>query len=141
MNLDDLTTHQVHQVARFYAAAAIATRGHSVEVVGPRTRLKVDGRVVQVLSRRRRGSPWQANVNRPVTEDAEAVVFVDLTGEVPDFYLAPASWVEEDVRAHHERWLAGVGGERPRNPDSEHTAISVERIECWHRRWDVLDGE
>jgi hypothetical protein len=64
MELDHLNTHQVHQVARFYAAAAIAARGHSVEVVGPMTRLKVDGRVVRVLSRRQPGSPWQANVNR-----------------------------------------------------------------------------
>jgi hypothetical protein len=138
MELDHLNTHQVHQVARFYAAAAIATRGHKVEIVGPMTRLKVDGRVVRVLSRRQPGSPWQANVNRPATEDAEAVVFVDLTGDVPDYYVAPASWVEQDVRTHHEQWLARIGGERPRNPDSDHTAVPVERLEQWHRRWDVL---
>lgn len=105
--------------------------------VGPRTRLKVDGRIVRVLSRRQPGSPWQANVDHP-TENAEAVIFVDLTGETPDFYVAPGPWVEEDIRTHHEAWLARVSGTRPRNPDSDHTAIPVERLQQWHQRRDVL---
>jgi hypothetical protein len=137
-DLDHLNTHQVHQVARFHAAAAAAARGHRVEVVGPRTRLSVDGRVVQVLSRRQPASPWQTSVHRPTVEDAEVVIFVDLTCETPDFYVAPASWVEEDVRTHHQAWLAAVGGARPRNPESEHAAITEERLQQWHRRWDVL---
>lgn len=66
------------------------------------------------------------------------MIFVDLTGQAPDFYVAPAHWVEEDVRTHHEAWLARVGGTRPRNPDSNHTAIPVERLRQWHQRWDVL---
>lgn len=60
MDLDHLNTHQVHQVARFHAAAAAAAQGHRVEIVGPRTRLKVDDRIVRVLpedSRGRRGRP------------------------------------------------------------------------------------
>lgn len=138
MNLDHLNTHQVHQVARFYAAAMVATQGHRVEIVGPRTRLSVDDRVVQLLSRRQPGSPWQANAEQPTVEDAEAVIFVDLTGEAPDFYVAPAAWVREDVHTHHAAWLARVGGTRPRNPESNHTAIPLERIQQWHHRWDVL---
>jgi hypothetical protein len=138
MSLNHLNTHQVPQVARFYAAAAAAARGHRVEIVGPRTRLQVDDRVVQVLSRRQSGSPWQADVEQPTVEDAEAVVFVDLTGEAPDFYVAPAAWVREDVRTHHAAWLVRVGGTRPRNPGSDHTAIPVERIQQWRHRWDVL---
>jgi hypothetical protein len=137
-DLDQLNTHQVHQVARFHAAAAAATRGHSVEVIGPRTRLSVDGRVVQILSRRQPASPWQTSVDRPTVEDAQVVIFVDLTGEAPDFYVAPASWVAEDVRAQHEAWLAAIGGARPRNPESEQAAIPVERLQQWHQRWDVL---
>lgn len=66
------------------------------------------------------------------------MIFVDLTGDTSDFYVAPAVWVEQDVRRHHDAWLASVGGKRPRNPDSDHTAISVDRIRQWHRRWDVL---
>lgn len=138
MNLNHLNTHQVHQVARFYAAAMAAAQGHKVEILGPRTRLAVDDLVAQVLSRRQPGSPWQANVNQPAVEGAEVVIFVDLTGEAPDFYVAPAPWVREDVRRHHAAWLAQVGGERPRNPASDHTAIPLERIQQWHHRWDLL---
>jgi hypothetical protein len=141
MDLGRLNTHQVHQVARFHAAAAVASRGHDVEVVGSRTRLSVDGRTVQVLSRRQPGSPWQVKVNAPVVHDAHAVIFVDLTGETPDFYVAPAEWVEHDVQRHYEAWLASVGGERPLNPSSDHTTVAVERIRQWHRRWDVLTPE
>ncbi|MET7400415.1 hypothetical protein ABZS66_43705 [Dactylosporangium sp. NPDC005572] len=141
MQLGHLNTHQVHQVARFYAAAAAASQGHQVEVVGARTRLLVDGRTVQVLSRRQAGSPWQANVNAPTVDGAHAVIFVDLTGDAPDYFVAPASWVEHDVRTHHAAWLASVGGTRPRNPTSDHTAIPVERIQQWQQRWDVLANE
>jgi hypothetical protein len=140
MDLDHLNTLQVHQVARFYAAAAAASRSHRVEVVGSRSRLSVDDRIVQVLSRRQPASPWQTDVNSPTVEDAEAVIFVDLSGETPDFYVAPASWVQEDVRSHHEAWLASVGGTRPRNPGSKHTAIPEARIKQWHQRWDVLEA-
>jgi hypothetical protein len=138
MDLNHLNTHQVHQVARFYAAAMATIQGHRVEMVGPRTRLSVDDHIVQVLSRRQPGSPWQTKADQPTVEDAEAVIFVDLSGETPDFYVAPASWVREDVRAHHAAWLDQVGGSRPRTPESDHTAIPVERIQRWHRRWDVL---
>lgn len=57
MDLGHLNTHQVHQVARFHAAAAAASQAHQVEMLGPRTRLLVDGRIVQVMSRRQPGSP------------------------------------------------------------------------------------
>jgi hypothetical protein len=93
MQLDHLSTHQVHHVARFSAAAAAAAQGFSVEVVGARTRLEVAGKVVQVLSRRQPGSPWQTKADSPTIDDATAVIFVDLTGEVPDFFVAPAAWV------------------------------------------------
>ena len=139
MDLGHLNNNQVHQVARFHAAAAVASQGYKVEVVGSRTRLSVDGRTVQVLSRRQAGPPWQAKVSAPTVENAHAVIFVDLTGETPDFYLAPADWVDRDVRQHHDAWLASVGGERPRNPASDHTVITVERIGQWHQRWDVLN--
>jgi hypothetical protein len=138
MELGHLNTHQVHSVARFYAAAATTTNGYRVTVVGPRTRLSVDDRTVQVLSRRLKDSPWQTKADRPVIDDAEAVIFVDLTGETPDFYIAPAQWVREVVKHDHALWLQSVGGARPRNQESDHTAVRLERIKEWHQRWDVL---
>lgn len=141
MNLGGLSTHQVHDFARFHAAAAaIANGSRHVQISGPRTRLTVDDRAVQVNSRRQPGSPWQVSAARPVVEDAVAAIFVDLTGDAPDFYIAPAQWVRTDVKRHFATWLESKGGVRPRNPDSDHTAIELDRIRQWHRRWDVLGG-
>ena len=141
MELSNLNNRQVHDFARFQAAAAALVKGCArVEVVGPQTRLLVDGRTVQVNSRRRPGSPWQFNAHRPVIDDAVAVIFVDLTGEVPDFYLAPAQWVHNDVTQHYQAWLNSKGGSRPRNPDSDHAAVEIDRIRQWHQRWDIVTG-
>lgn len=138
MDLNHLNTYQVHDVARFYAAAAAATQGHKVQIVGARGRLSIDDHTVHVVSRRRSKGDWQTRSHKRALHDAEVVIFVDLAGETPDFYVAPASWVREHVRAHHNAWLASVGGQRPRNPESNHAAISLDRIQQWHRRWDVL---
>lgn len=139
LDLSGLSTHQVHDFARFHAAAAALASGcHHVEVSGPRTRLTVDGRTAQVSSRRQPGSPWQVSAARPVVDDAVAVIFVDLVGDAPDFYVAPAQWVREDVKRHFATWLESKGGVRPRNPASDHAAIELDRIRQWHRRWDVL---
>lgn len=138
-DLRHLGNHQVHDYARFSAAAAALAHGHrDVHVAGPQTRLIIDDRIAQVSSRRQPGSPWQFNANRPVVQDAVAVIFVDLTRDYPDFYVAPAQWVRDDVKRHHEAWLESKGGVRPRNPASEHHALELDRIKQWHQRWDVL---
>jgi hypothetical protein len=48
--------------------------------------------------------------------------------------------VREIVQRHHNRWLESVGQVRPRNPDSDHTAIHLDCISRWHQRWDVLSA-
>jgi DNA-binding transcriptional regulator YhcF (GntR family) len=139
VNLSNLNNHQVHDFARFHAAAAaIANGSHRVKVSGPQTRLIVDDRTVQVSSRRQPGSPWQVSAAHPVVDDAVAVIFVDLSGDAPDFYIAPDEWVRTDVKRHFAAWLESKGGVRPRNPDSDHHAIELDRIRQWHQRWDVL---
>lgn len=135
MELGHLNTHQVHDFARFQAAAAALLNGcGTVQVTGRQTRLTVDGKTVQVSSRRLPGSPWQVNAHRPVVDDAVAVIFVDLTGDVPDFYIAPGPWVRADVKQHFAAWLESKGGTRPRNPDSDHAGVELDRIRQWHQR-------
>jgi hypothetical protein len=57
MELSQLNNHQVHDFARFHAAAAALASGcHSVQVTGRQTRLTIDGKTVQVSSRRLPGS-------------------------------------------------------------------------------------
>lgn len=138
-DLRHLGTHQVHDYARFSAAAAALAYGYrDVHVAGPQTRLLIDDQIAQVSSRRQPGSPWQINLNRPVVEDAVAVIFVDLTGDYPDFYIAPAQWVRDDVKRHHDAWLESKGGVRPRNPAADHHAVELDRIRQWRQCWDIL---
>ena len=128
MDLGGLNNHQVHDFARFHAAAAAPANGcRHVEVSGPQTRLTIDGRTVQVSSRRQPGSPGQVSAAHPVVDDAAAVIFVDLTGDVPDFYIAPAQWVRSDVKSHFATWLESRGGVRPRNPESDHSTVELDR--------------
>jgi hypothetical protein len=139
MELSQLNTHQVHDFARFHAeAAALANGCRTVQVTGRQTRLTVDGKTAQANSRRLPGSPWQLSASHPVVDDAVAVIFVDLTGTEPDFYIAPAQWVREDVKGQFANWLESRGGTRPRNPDSDHAGVELDRIRQWHRRWGVL---
>lgn len=143
LGLQRLDNQRVHAFARYTAAAAALANGYrDVHVVGPQTRLIIDDHIVQVIARRRPGSPWQFTLNRIVVNDAVAVILVDLTGSHPDFYIAPAQWVRDEVQRRHDEWLASKGGERPRNPDSDHAALEFDdAVRQWHRRWDVLSGD
>lgn len=141
LDLRRLGNRQVHDFARFSAAAAALANGYrDVQVVGPTTRLMADDRMAQVNSRRLPGSPWQFSINRIVVDDAAAVIFVDLTGDHPDFYIAPAQWVRDEVQRRYDRWLETKGGTRPRNPASDHATLELDQISRWHRRWGVLAG-
>ncbi len=91
MDLGGLNNHQVHDFARFHAAAALADGCRHVE-------------------------------------------------DVPDFYIGPAQWVRSDVKSHFATWLESRGGVRPRNPESDHSTVELDRIRQWHQRWDVLEG-
>jgi len=139
LDLRRLAKAKVHDFARFTAAAAALANGyHDVGVVGPHSRIIVDDHIAQVYSRRTPGSPWQPNLNRVVVDDAVAVIFVDLTGDHPEFYIAPAQWVRDEVERRHREFLKSHGGRRPRNPESPHTGVALDQISHWHRRWDLL---
>lgn len=77
-----------------------------------------------------------------VCDDAVAVILVDLTGDYPDFYIAPAQWVRDEVQRRYDGWLAIKGGRRPRNPASDHVTLELDdAVQQWHRHWDVLSGD
>jgi hypothetical protein len=65
-----LSHDQVHEVACFYAAAAVVTHGHRVKLVdeGRRYRLRMNGTLVQVPAQR--AGAWQvSDVARPLADD------------------------------------------------------------------------
>jgi hypothetical protein len=90
---------------RCSAAAALASACRTAQVTGHQTQLAVDSRTVQVSFQRLPGSFWQLNASRSVADPAVAVIFVDLTGTEPDFYIAPTKCVREDVKLHLANWL------------------------------------
>jgi DNA-binding transcriptional regulator YhcF (GntR family) len=140
LDLRRLDNHKVHAFARHTAAAAALANGYKdVHLDGPQTRLRIDDQTAQVIARRMPGAPWQFMINRIVVEDAVAVILVDLTGNHPDFYVAPAQWVRDEVQRRYDEWLASKGGRRPRNPASDHATLPLdESVQQWHRRWNVL---
>ena len=88
---------------------------------------------VQVAARRT--GDWQlSNVDRPVADRIVAVVFVDLTGDEPGFYVVPAGWLREYVKQHYAE-SHPAGKARPVNPQSRHSTVQLERIKRWDREW------
>ena len=137
MSLAKLNNDQVHAVAAFTSAAeAVIQTRRPVEVKPEerRYRLVVDGKLVQVFSRR--SGDWQlTDATQPLVPETDAVVFVDFSVEPTQFYPVPAAWFREDVAKRYAAHLARVGT-RPRNPDSRHHAVHTEHVAQWRGRWE-----
>ncbi|SFR05186.1 hypothetical protein SAMN04488564_102714 [Lentzea waywayandensis] len=140
-SLTKLSNDQVHAYAVYCAAAeAIRKTMLPVEVRSEprRYRLKVGGRLVQVFGKR--SDEWQlSDALKPLAPDTDAVVFVDLEGEHPEFYPVPADWFRHDVERRYTEYLARVGT-RPKNPDSRHYAVPPSHVVRWWDKWDVFSG-
>ena len=141
MKYQDLNNAQVHQVGIYMTAAEAVLKRCKVKVVaeGRRLRLRVNGKIVQVFTRR--SGDWQANAIQPISDDTEAVVFLDLAMDEPKFYVTPGKWLRDDVGTHYGDYLAAHGGTRRDNPDSRHHKVTTKRVSAWRNRWDVLGSE
>ncbi len=82
-NIKEPSNWQLHDHGRLIAAEAACNDG------APGVALMILAGTVQVAARRT--GDWQlSNVDRPVADRVVAVVFVDLTGDEPGFYVVPA---------------------------------------------------
>lgn len=88
---------------------------------------------------------WQTNIEttrpRPVALETRFVLFVSFgwqPGDMPKYWVAPATWVRRDVYEHHRKYLKAHGGVRPRTPDAMHHSIDPRRLAKWRDRWDLL---
>ncbi len=97
---------------------------------------------IQVKTKGPRSKVWQWNIEkaraeRQASED-DFLVLVDLQPSEPAYYIVRlrdfANWKVEV----HDAWLKGIGGRRPRTPDSPHTAIAVEDVEAGKDAWHIL---
>ncbi|MEX0781427.1 MAG: hypothetical protein WD557_02175 [Dehalococcoidia bacterium] len=65
-------------------------------------------------------------------------VFVSLTGDSPDYYVATLAEVQELVCLRYAAYLDKHGGIKPRNPRSFHHAIRIGDLTDWKNRWDLV---
>jgi hypothetical protein len=132
------------------AADEITRRGAHVTLIKGNKNLieasdKNRQKKVTIRVKSRRKGTWQTSINegrpmdRPVSND-KFWIFVDLSVSelIPDFYVVPDNWIRNDIYVHHQEYLQRHGGERAITKDSTHHAISLDRIEQWHDRWDIL---
>lgn len=146
-----LNTQQVQRVGEHFVVAELHRRGAYAEFLGnlPIVILACDidrTREVSIHVKTKTAGTWQTTIRRGRRRDedpneTEFWIFVDIGRDPevrPDYFVAPAWWIENSIHVVHESYLAAHGGQRARNPDSTHHAIPVARIEQWRERWDLL---
>jgi hypothetical protein len=146
-----LSSQQVAYAGEHFVAAEIHRRGGYAVTFSGNMRgidlLASDAqhhRKVSIQVKTRRAGSWHANIARdahPRAEDPTEEkfwVFVDLEPEQPEYYVAPAWWVENDIYEHHAAYLDKHGGRRAVNNESQHHAIPLKRLTAWRDRWDVV---
>lgn len=96
---------------------------------------------------KRSADVWQESIHVEVGEYSHWIM-VDLSGELPEFYLAPAEWMVEMIRLNHQKYLdtedprtGKVKGHRAHTDSSDHTAFSPRQIAQWKDAWWLLSGE
>lgn len=146
-----LNTHQVGQAGEHYVAAELHRRGaYAVTFSGNMPTIDVlasnldRSRTVAIQVKTKTAGTWQTSTRRArphegtVEETDEFWAFVDIGKDPevrPDFYIAPAWWVENSIHERHQAYLARHGG---KSRDSTHHAIPKSVIKEWRERWDVL---
>jgi hypothetical protein len=122
---------------------------HVADSYGPRNTIRVqsrEGKASRLYVKTRCAGDWQTDMRKgtPRTEDPDEGhfwLFVDLVPARPEFYVAPAWWVENDIYENHKAYLARHGGQRARNPHATHHRLTTNRVQEWRDRWDVLGLE
>lgn len=120
------STHQVAADARALVVREVVRRGGTA-------------REVRVISRR--AGDWQTSIREGDTSTVSGTrfwVFVDLAQGMPSYYVAPESWVVDDIHTEHEEYLARNGGRRAQTEDSTHHRIQTSRVQRWKGRWNLL---
>jgi hypothetical protein len=142
VDLTSLNNDQVHAVAAHLAVAEAIRRARvpaDIKAEDRRYRLRVNGKLTQVFSRRQ--GDWQITDGRhPLAPDTELVVLVDFVPRDPEFYVMTADWFTQDVTGRHAAFLADPNTKR-RNPDSHHHNIRTDHVRDRRGSWDVVLAE
>ncbi|MBQ1059834.1 hypothetical protein AB0F90_06655 [Micromonospora chalcea] len=132
------SNHQKHQAGRHLAVAEALLQGYSASLEGPQTFVKINGRraAVQVAAQ---GAWMIADVYKATAASIDFYVLVDVTDGRRNFYVVPGDDLRSGIDERHQEFMSRVGGVRPRNPDSRHTAIYPAQVEAWRNRWSLFD--
>jgi hypothetical protein len=107
MEIADLKPDRVHQVAVYLAAAEAALRTrHHITVVEEerRFRLEIGGNLARVFTRRTAQERPMRRGTQQDTDGAQALVFVDLSSDIPAFYVTPPDVAAGEVEHYSNRW-------------------------------------
>ena len=132
------THHQKHEAGRHLVVAQALLRGNSARIVGSSSLVEINGQraSVHVVTK---GS-WQiGNVDRFLSATTPRVVFVDLRGTVPEFFILEGDSARATVKRHVDEFMKRVGGTRPRNPQSKHAAVRRDQVQRGLNRWSLFD--
>jgi hypothetical protein len=132
------TQYQKHEAGRHLVAAEALLRGYEARIVGRSSLVEVNGRQAEVHVATK--GAWQiSNIDKFLGAPTSRVVFVDLTGTVPEFFILDGDRARAVVKRHHDSYMERVGGVRPQNPKSKHAAVNRDHIQRWRNRWSLFD--
>lgn len=141
---------QVGRAGEHFVAAEILRRGgYASTFAGNMPAIDVlaadqdQDRTVWIQVKTKRGRSWQTSITRGMPREPEAAsvrfwALVDLSGDVPAYYIIPEWWMQNNIHDAHLEYLDRHGGQRARTKDSTHHAIPVSRVEQWRDQWDLL---
>ena len=102
-------------------------------------------KTVHIQVKSSRSKRWHGNIEKLRDESKEAresdfLVFVDLGGEkeAPTYYVCPLLKFAAELCQGYDQWVKSRGGKRPRSPESTHILVTVDHVEPWRERWDLL---
>jgi hypothetical protein len=101
-----------------------------------------DEPTIRIKTKSSTSSNWHAHLHEADVDSNTrriwALVDVSKDEHQSSIYLVPESWIIEDIKRAHAAFLASHGGTRPVTPDSDHHAITPDRVEQWKDAWHVL---
>ncbi|WP_139587647.1 hypothetical protein [Micromonospora orduensis] len=79
-----------------------------------------------------------ADIDRMTAMSVHVYVLANVTEGRRDFYVVPGDDLRAGGRKRHDEFMASVGGVRPRNAESRHTAIYPKDVDEWRDRWSLF---
>lgn len=100
-------------------------------------------RTITIQVKSKTAGDWQTSIEKGRRwwhnpHDDRFWIFVDLAKTIPEYYVVPAHWIENNIWHTHQDYLDAHGGERVYNADSKHHRVELRRIRKWRDRWDLL---